>query len=158
MKSKTNFEYNSVPCWDGVPIDCRVVEITMADEKQFKWYWGRPYVGQQRQALEITTPRGSKFYIDNQDGGGIFKVINGGGMRLGHRGLIPEPGTDIIELAPEYVIYPDYDLSIKIQAQIEEDGNLLWGHLPEYADMLVRAAALRKQIQEGTFMKGLKRT
>lgn len=70
--------------WDGQPIECRVVTITVAEQPQFKFYWARPYVGQQRQVLEVKSEN-STFYIDNEGGAGIFKVSGGAHMGKPHQ-------------------------------------------------------------------------
>jgi hypothetical protein len=144
----TNFKTGIMPVWDGLPIDCRVVNIIIADEKQFKFYWARPYVGQQRQAIEINVPNeGTKFYIDNADGLGIQKISNGGHFRLAHRSLTPLPGAQITEVEPDAIVYPTPELISSMQIQIEKDCFNLYGK--EYADSMERYHKAIENLKKG---------
>jgi hypothetical protein len=123
--------------WDHTPARCRVVTITVADLRQFIFYWARPYVGQQRQALEVQTAN-QIFYIDNEGGQGIQKVNLGAHMGKPHRSLMPEPYTAITEVPDQEVIYPTPELLKAAEEKIEADCTALYGR--EYLIQLHAAA------------------
>ena len=152
---ETNFKFDAVPCWDGNPIQCRVVSITVRDSPEAKFYWARPYVGRQRQALEVTADGKYFFYLDNADGLGIYKVTNGGGFRLGHRSLYPEPYTNIIEVDPGEVVYPNAELYRLESEKIEYDCTILYGD--EYTKQQERSKAMLASLQNGSYMENLRR-
>src|SRR3569833_491331 len=117
----------AVTLWDGNPVKCRVVDICAMDQHQIEFYWARPYVGQQRQAVEVTADGKYYFYLDNADGSGIYKVTNGGHMRLGHRSLYPEPYTEIKAVPEDKIIYPSKELYEAVESDIRRLGLALYG-------------------------------
>lgn len=102
--------------WNGEPCPARQVRVIVADDPRFDLYWARPYVGQERDAVEVTYS-GSTFYLDDDGhapagkeaeflrsrgvepeadapGQGWAKVTLGrGSWRFGHRSLAVEPGS-----------------------------------------------------------------
>jgi len=71
--------------WNWEPARAQRVTVIVADAPQFPQYWARPYIGQERFAVEIYQ-NGQTFYIDNEDGSGWDKVTSGGPW-MGHRNL-----------------------------------------------------------------------
>jgi len=134
--------------WDGQHITCRVVIITVADQPQFKYYWARPYVGQQRQVLEIQS-KDTTFYIDNEGGHGIFKVVGGAHMGKGHRSIIPEPYTAIKQVAEADIIYPTPELYKAANDKCEADAAKFYG--PEYVEHRERMKKTLEAIRTGAF-------
>jgi hypothetical protein len=51
--------------WNGEPCEARKVVVIVADAGRFPNYWARPFVGQERDAVEVTYA-GSTFYIDDE--------------------------------------------------------------------------------------------
>lgn len=138
--------------WDMTPITCRCVNIVVADEPQFKFYWARPYVGKQRQAIEVAYEQNGEsniFFIDNADGMGIAKVNGGAHFRKPHRGLKPQPGVEITEVPDDEVVYPSAELIDAENARIEKDCAALFGD--EYVEQNARMKETLKALNEGTF-------
>ncbi len=99
--------------WNGERCEARIVRVVVADCPSAIAYWARPYVGQEREAVEVVYD-GGVFYIDNEahepgeqeaaflahrgvrplrtaDGDGWRKVTEGrGSPRVGHRSLTIE--------------------------------------------------------------------
>lgn len=85
--------------WNGEPTPARKVSVIVADLGAFPAYWAKEYVGQRRDAVEVSYSTGT-FYLDDEGhdgwkpGGGWAKVtIGGGSPRWGHRDLQVEPGS-----------------------------------------------------------------
>ena len=82
--------------WAGEPCNywCVIVKVLPLTDEQLKpggkfhLHWSEAFVGELRQAVRIHPPhdRGD-FYIDNDDGLGMFKVLNGGKAMYAHRDL-----------------------------------------------------------------------
>lgn len=51
--------------WNGEPCEARIVRVIVAPSPDFPEYWARPYIGTEREAVEITYA-GAIFYIDNE--------------------------------------------------------------------------------------------
>jgi hypothetical protein len=88
--------------WNGETAKCRVVSVIIGKEpenmKDFiertrpdlkRYLWFVPFIGETRQAVEVKQGD-AIFYIDNSDGSGIEKVMNGGMWRSFHRSIYPE--------------------------------------------------------------------
>lgn len=59
----------------------------VADAPQFDAYWARPFIGQERPAVEVIYD-GRTFYLDDEGDKGWRKVTFGGGSpRVGHKNL-----------------------------------------------------------------------
>lgn len=87
-KEKTQYQ----GWWNGEPCMFTVLNITVGDfsnlEKKFRWY--KPFIGQLRQVVEVDY-NNRLFYIDNYDGLGLYKVLQGmGGDDFRHREIKPE--------------------------------------------------------------------
>lgn len=104
---------NEQTFWNGERCEARIVRVIVADDPNFRAYWARPYVGQEREAVEVVY-QGRTFYLDNEAhtpgsgeaavlrqfgrepvaypaGGGWGKVTMGrGGPRSEHRSLTIE--------------------------------------------------------------------
>lgn len=73
--------------WNGEPCEARKCRVIVGDSGQFPKAWFREFVGQERDAVEVTYG-GATTYLDNEDGSGWRKVTAGrGSPRFGHRGL-----------------------------------------------------------------------
>jgi len=98
--------------WNGEKADFRVVTIVVGDQpddmkshfqkfhpdkKQYLWFV--PFLGEQRQAVEVVYA-GQTFYMDNEDGTGLYKVTGGkGSPTCGHATIYP---AEILhEVAPD---------------------------------------------------------
>lgn len=84
--------------WNGEPCEARQVTLLVA-ESSFPLFWGREFVGQRRNATEVTYA-GEVFYLDDEaladegDEVGWRKVTLGrGSPHFSHRNLRPEPGS-----------------------------------------------------------------
>lgn len=132
--------------WDGKTIQYRVVTVVMADNLKAKFYWGRPYVGQRRQALEIISDDYT-FYIDNEGGLGLNKVIGGAHMGKGHRSLTIDDAFEIIEVDECDIIYPTPELITESNTAIEKACEEMFGE--EYTEIRDRLRASLKNIQAG---------
>lgn len=51
--------------WNGEPCLARQVRVTVADEPEVRLYWARPFVGAERDAVEVRY-EGSVFYLDDE--------------------------------------------------------------------------------------------
>lgn len=51
--------------WNDEPCEARIVRVIVADTQSFPNYWAQPYVGQEREAVEVTYA-GRTFYLDNE--------------------------------------------------------------------------------------------
>lgn len=102
--------------WNGEACDARLVRVTVADAPEFRLYWARPYIGTQRDAVEVRFA-GAVFYLDDDEhrptgeealflirrgipiqtsppGSGWAKVTLGhGSPQFAHRSLEIEPGS-----------------------------------------------------------------
>jgi hypothetical protein len=73
--------------WNGEPCPARKVRVIVADSGFFPAYWAREFVGQEREAVEVSY-FDKPFYLDNEDGSGWRKVTEGhGSPAWGHRDL-----------------------------------------------------------------------
>jgi len=73
--------------WNGEPASYEVYTVEVIDS-EFPAYWARCFIGTQRQAVKVAYPDNEHcFYIDNEDGLGLFKVTTGGSPSDGHRSL-----------------------------------------------------------------------
>lgn len=101
----------TTPRWNGEPCEARKVVVVVADNPEAPNYWARPFVGQERNAVEVTYG-GATFYLDDEGyestaqerellrrygfaapeqvgypGWGWAKVMAGGGPGQGHASL-----------------------------------------------------------------------
>jgi hypothetical protein len=60
MSYKTEKTY-----WNGLPCEARRVRVIVADKPEVRLYWARPYVGQERAAVEVKQD-GQVFYLDDE--------------------------------------------------------------------------------------------
>lgn len=51
--------------WNGQECKARIVRVIVADAPEFPQYWARGFVGQEREAVEVTY-YDETFYIDNE--------------------------------------------------------------------------------------------
>jgi hypothetical protein len=51
--------------WNGDPCEARRVRVIVEDRPSAAKYWARPFVGQERNAVEVTYA-GSTFYLDDE--------------------------------------------------------------------------------------------
>lgn len=87
--------------WHGEPINARVVVAIVGDtpkeseehyqkhypgKKRYLWY--TPFIGTERQVIECKAADYT-FYLDNMDGSGLKKVLNGGWPNDGHYSIYP---------------------------------------------------------------------
>jgi hypothetical protein len=56
---------NTATFWNGEPCEARQVRVVVADRPKTPRYWARPFVGQERAAVEVTYG-GSTFYLDDE--------------------------------------------------------------------------------------------
>lgn len=72
--------------WNGIPVRFDVVRIKILETESdpIKMPWYKAFEGQERQAILVHT-EGNSFLIDNEDGSGWVKMVNGGGMWSPHR-------------------------------------------------------------------------
>ena len=75
--------------WNGEPASAIKVRVIVADAPQFPQYWARDLIGTERAAVRVEY-HGRVFYLDDEDGSGWRKVINGGGPGHPHRDLAVE--------------------------------------------------------------------
>lgn len=87
--------------WNGERCEARKVTITVADGGHERG-WYRPFIGQQRDAVEVTYA-GQTFYLDDAElgpdaaGAGWRKVTEGhGGPSWGHRSLYKAAGSGVV--------------------------------------------------------------
>jgi len=88
--------------WDGKKVEIEVIRIRLVDSPDVPLlYWGKPFYGEERQAIRVFTESGS-FVIDNEDGMGYRKVTVGyGSFTSAHRSVFayeeigPEAPIDI---------------------------------------------------------------
>lgn len=93
--------------WNGIKCEMEVIRIRLIESNDVPLlYWGKPFYGQDRQAIRVFAQGGS-FVIDNEDGMGYNKLTVGmGSPRYGHRSIFAyeEIGTeapiDIIKWNP----------------------------------------------------------
>lgn len=107
--------------WNGEPCEARKVTLVVADVPDAQHFWGRPFVGSRRDAVEVSYG-GETFYLDDQAvdeeelpadycefmalyipgweprafpaGRGWRKVTQGhGSPHIGHHSVEPEPGS-----------------------------------------------------------------
>jgi hypothetical protein len=72
--------------WNGEPAGVRRCRVIVGDAPQFPEYWARDLIGTERDAVHVVYG-GREFYLDNADGSGWDKVMNGGGPGRPHRDL-----------------------------------------------------------------------
>lgn len=79
---------HSVPTfWNGERCEARRVRVIVGNEGRFERPWFLPFVGQEREAVEVTYGR-STFYLDDEGGKGWAKVTEGrGSPQWGHSSL-----------------------------------------------------------------------
>jgi hypothetical protein len=78
--------------WNGEPAEAKRVTLEVADSS-FPLYWAREFVGQRRDAVEVTYAD-TTFWLDDEGGHGWDKVTVGmGSPGYGHRNLRPAPGS-----------------------------------------------------------------
>ena len=78
--------------WNGEPAACRRVTVIVGESLVDTW-WCAPLAGQRRAAVEVIYG-GRKFFLDNEDGSGWFKVTDGrGSPRWADRSL---PDTSVV--------------------------------------------------------------
>lgn len=72
--------------WNGEPCRAKVVTVVVGKAPRETW-WCAKLEGQQRQAVEVEYA-GQKFYLDNEDGSGWWKVTQGHGSPfVGHSSI-----------------------------------------------------------------------
>jgi hypothetical protein len=73
--------------WNGEPCHARKVRVVIGNHGNFDHPWFLPFVGHERDAVEITYDNRT-FYIDDSNGTGWHKVTLGkGSPRWGHSSL-----------------------------------------------------------------------
>lgn len=88
--------------WNGEEAKFRVVmgivgpepeDLKQQIEKTFKkkrYLWFQAFLGQQREMIEVNYPGANPFCLDNGDGSGFKKVLEGrGSPQYGHRSIYP---------------------------------------------------------------------
>lgn len=70
--------------WNGEPCNIQHLDILLDDPQIHNSHWYSVFAGEKRRVIEVNQ-RGQSFIIDNEDGLGIKKVLNGGGMNSGSR-------------------------------------------------------------------------
>lgn len=133
--------------WNGEPAKYRalLVEIVESDKEMPLLYWGRTFVGQFRQIIEVHY-RPEPFYIDNEDGLGYTKVTKGlGSPPFGHRVIY---GHKIMhELLPEET-NREFSEEKYMEIQNACDRWLESTHPEEYSRLLKAREAIKKQREE----------
>lgn len=72
--------------WNGEPAECRRLFVKVGPSPVSTW-WCAPLVGYRRAAVEVVYGD-QRFFLDNEDGSGWFKVTEGrGSPRWSHRSL-----------------------------------------------------------------------
>lgn len=108
--------------WNGLPVDFRVVVITIGDEPEEirlqceahlkgrkRYPWWIPFIGQERQVVEVNQ-KIVTFYLDNADGSGLHKVTVGrGSPSYGHRSIYPSQVLVEVPMAH----WQEYDQELK---------------------------------------------
>ncbi|MBC9913141.1 hypothetical protein [Chitinophaga varians] len=159
-KEESKLQIGHPGYWNGEPARFEVVEITVGDEpeemKQHftkqpaftgkRYLWFVPFIGQKRQAVRVIYKR-EVFYLDNSDGMGLNKVLNGGSPRHGHKSIYPGPQSVIRPLPSNEWIHYSYE---KYQ-HVEEEVKAAWiARDPTYIDHLQQMEILRKSFTRST--------
>lgn len=141
--------------WNGEPAKFRVVNIIIGPEpeelkaqieknmKRKRFLWFVPFIGQEREAVEVCSWQ--KFYIDNKDGSGVKKVVEGkGSPRYGHRSIYPAQVLNEIPKENWSRHWP------ALTDRIEEEIDIAWRKIdPEgYNQMKEETEALRQTIMK----------
>lgn len=117
--------------WNGEKAQFRVVVIVVGDEPNEliaflgqsrpnlkRYLWFVPFVGQQRQAVEVVY-NGTSFFLDNSDGSGVRKVTLGfGSPGWGHRSVYPK---EVLHEVPKES-WQEWSLAVRdiVEAEIRE--------------------------------------
>lgn len=129
--------------WDGKPAKFRVVKILIGKEPDRiriaaeaalrpgirRLLWFIPFIGHEREVIEVVLPTDSEpFYIDNKDGSGLKKVLEGrGSFKYFHRTIYT--GEILSEVRKE-----DWQRHWPaLQDRIEEEIDIAWRRLDEKA-------------------------
>jgi hypothetical protein len=83
---------NVRPKWNGEPVSAVRGSAIVADSGRFPEYWARQFVGQRRDVVRVEY-QGTVFYLDDADGAGWQKLLNGGTWTYGHRTIEVERGS-----------------------------------------------------------------
>ncbi len=146
--------------WNGEPAKYRVVMIQVGPEpaaltKQLeaarpglkRYLWFVPFIGTQRQAVEVHYGQGEPFYLDNEDGRGLLKVTEGmGSWKYGHKSVYPQPGIHAVPV-------PKADWIKYVKAlgeKISDDIDVAWRAIDRegYNKFKEETDALRRSINQ----------
>jgi hypothetical protein len=73
--------------WNHRPCGAVTGTAVVADSGGFPQYWARELVGQRRDVVMVIPDGGPAFYIDDENGWGLHKLLHGGGWQHMHRHL-----------------------------------------------------------------------
>lgn len=120
--------------WNYEPTPCRIVRVVVGPCLK-ETFWHNGLEGTVREAVEVEYG-GDKFYLDNEDGTGWFKVTKGrGGPDYGHSSL---PVAEVLESCGESnpptrlshkISHPDYHpsfLRVGIRFNGKERSDVAW--------------------------------
>lgn len=106
--------------WNGEPCSIQHITVLLSEEQEQKTFWFSVFAGTERRVLKITQG-GQSFIIDNEDGQGIDKVINGGMFyhpsRHYDRCIYTEQGETPEHLRVEAI---DIEKTREIRLQVDE--------------------------------------
>jgi hypothetical protein len=83
--------------WNYLPATARVVYVMIHEVEKPPFHWQNAFVGERRQAIEVTQD-GYSFMIDNNDGMGWAKLLRGGGPDSDSKHLL---ACTILEECPQ---------------------------------------------------------
>lgn len=129
--------------WEGKPCHARCLNVRLIESTDFPMYWGNAFVGQVRQAFEMTVPGLKPFFIDNEDGTGRVKIVHGlGSPEIFHRGMID---PEIIDEITDPDKFMPFDIDVY---KSTEQGIMKWQketHPENYAKMMEARKKRTKQ-------------
>ena len=73
--------------WKGKPVEFSVMIVEITNILGGAMPRMKPYIGTKRQAVKVSVGNHRPFYLDNEDGTGLYKIFNGGGSEHEHRSL-----------------------------------------------------------------------
>ena len=79
--------------WNYEPCEAAVVNVVVGPSERPTW-WCAGLAGTIREAVRVTY-NGEVFYLDNENGAGLYKVTHGGGPDIGHRSLPVEHEVEV---------------------------------------------------------------
>ena len=134
--------------WNGQPCNywCVIVKVKSVEGK-LPLFWSEAFVGQLRQAVRIKPPdvKGKAmpdFYIDNADGLGMFKILNGGGPQWPHRDLPNVEELKVIESEARWRKVQNW----KLYKDIQRKADRYWSKKEPGA--YAKMKALEKMVQQ----------